>query len=167
MISRFKFKLKNLSFRYLSVVMSSIVLVAGCTSEKSHEYYHKFETKAWPRFQNITFEIPINRIDISYDIYFFAGLSNEFPYESIPFNMVMNTPSGEERIREYEMPVKSKTGSFIIDCNKDSCQGRLLLKEGLIMTKPGTLTIELENLIPKLEAVGISGVGIRVIQSGK
>jgi len=167
MIRKSKFKLKNVGFSYLFVVMSIIVLMAGCTAEKSQEYYHKFETQAWPRFQNVTFEIPINRIDIPYDIYFFAGLSNEFPFESIPFNMVMNTPSGEERIREYEMPVKSKTGNFIIDCNKDSCQCQLLLKEGLIMTKPGTLTIELENLIPKLEAVGISGVGIRVIQSGK
>jgi len=161
------FNLISLLSRYFFITLFFMFMAVGCASKKQYESYHKFETKTWPRFENVTFEIPINQTDFTCDIYFFVGLTNEFPYESILFNMVMNTPSGEERIREYSMPVKSDNGNFLLECNSDSCHGQLLLKEGLTIAKPGTLKIELENLIPKLEITGISGVGIRVVRSGK
>ena len=81
--------------------------------------------------------------------------------------MVMNTPSGEERIHEYQLEVKSKSGDFSIECSKDSCQGMILLKREINIGKPGILKIEIENLTPHLSTTGIKGVGIRLKPSGK
>jgi hypothetical protein len=96
-----------------------------------------------------------------------ARFDQGFEYETLNFNMIMNTPSGEERIKEYEMKVKSKAGSFLFPCAGDSCLGQQLLKKELWISKPGVLVIEIENLTPRLRTGGIRSAGIRLEPSGK
>lgn len=161
--------IKTTTTRFLNLFLltGGILVFPLCNPGKSYEVYHKFEKNLWPRFDILRFEIPITEIEKPYDVLFFARLSLQFPFESLSFNMVMNTPSGEERINAYDMKVKSKAGNFVIGCDKSLCEGTLLLKKELSMKKPGKLIIELENLIPRMQVEGISGIGIRVIESGK
>jgi hypothetical protein len=114
----------------------------------------------------LNFEIPIEKGN-TYDIYLFARFANDYPYETLDFNMVMNTSAGEERINEYQMEVKSKSGNFCIECSKDSCVGTILLKREINIARPGVLKIEIENLTPRILTEGILGVGIRWMPSGK
>jgi gliding motility-associated lipoprotein GldH len=164
-----KFDIKTATARFLNLFLltGAMLVFTVCNPGKSYEVYHKFEKNLWPRFDILKFEIPINEADKSYDVLLFARLSPQFPYESLSFNMVMNTPSGEERINAYDMKVKSKTGNFVIGCNEGVCEGTLLLKKELSIKRPGKLIIELENLIPRMQVEGISGIGIRVVESGK
>ncbi|MEI7981807.1 MAG: hypothetical protein WCI71_09140, partial [Bacteroidota bacterium] len=90
------------------------MVFSQCNTRKPLETYHKFEKNVWPRFDIITFEIPINKNDKPCDVLFFARLTPQFPFESLSFNMVMNTPSGEERINSYDLKVRSKSGNFIL-----------------------------------------------------
>ncbi len=154
------------------VVLLNILLLAtaltgtGCDKKKGAEIYHRFPDKSWARFNLLSFEIPIEKMDAC-NIYLFARFDPGFQYETLDFNMIMNTPSGEERIKEYRMEVKSKKGEFSIECDKDSCEGTILLKKEIMLSKPGILKIEIENLIPRIATEGILGVGIRVVPSGK
>ncbi len=151
------------------VVFSAIILscTTGCNKPKTTELYHKFQDKSWARFNILSFEIPVKNVDKPYNVYLFATFTPAFAYEKLEFNMVMNTPAGEERINQYAMDVKSKSGKFSGECKGDSCRQILLLKRELNLSKPGILKIELENLTPRLTTEGISGVGIRMVQSGK
>ncbi|MEI7500583.1 MAG: hypothetical protein WCK84_09050 [Bacteroidota bacterium] len=139
----------------------------SCNKNNINELYHHFPDNVWGRFNLLSFEIPINNVEKPYDIFLFARFSPNFQYNNLDFNMVMNTSSGEERINEYQMKVKSQTGSFIFECKKDSCEGVILLKKELRLTKPGILKIEIENLTPRLVTEGIIGVGLRMVESGK
>jgi len=127
----------------------------ACNKEKTQEYYYQCQNQSWPRFNKITFNIPINKEGGVYDIYFYADLTNEYAFETLDFNMIMSTPSGEERIMEYNM--------------KPTGQGRsdILLKKDIFISKKGTLTLELESLMPLLNLTGISGMGIRMVQVGE
>ena len=159
---------KRLGISIFLILCSTLVgfMEISCGSSKSAELYHKFPDKIWERFNILQFEIPINKVEF-YDIFLFARLTPDFAYETLNFNMIMNTPSGEERINEYQMKVKSNAGIFCIECSKDSCQGSILLKKEIKISKPGTLKIEIENLTPKIVTEGVLGVGIRLIPSGK
>ncbi len=152
----------------MRVMLLFVVAVAiqGCHKSETQELYHKFPGSAWERFNLLSFEVPVKKA-AAYDIYLFARFTPEFQYETLDFNMVMNTPSGEERIHEYQLEVKSKSGDFSIECSKDSCQGMILLKREINIGKPGILKIEIENLTPHLSTTGIKGVGIRLKPSGK
>jgi len=142
------------------------VLASSCGKKDSRELYHQFPNKSWARFNLLSFEIPVKNID-SYNIYLFARFTPDFQYETLDINMIMNTPSGEERIHEYQMEVKSKSGYFCVECSKDSCQGTILLKKEINFSKPGILKVEIENLTPHLTTEGVLGVGIRLVPSGK
>ncbi|MCX6269214.1 MAG: hypothetical protein NTW16_17985 [Bacteroidetes bacterium] len=159
---------KRYTFMAVTLLVSVLIvfLTSACGKVGNSELYHRFPEKSWARFNLLSFEMPVTKAD-SYNIYLFARFTPEFQYETLDFNMIMNTPSGEERIKEYRMPVKSKSGEFCIDCSKDSCEGTILLKKELHLTKPGILKIEIENLAPRTTVAGVLGIGIRVVPSGK
>jgi hypothetical protein len=152
----------------LLLLFSAMVVFfgSGCGKKESIELYHRFPDKSWARFNLLSFEMPV-KTGQSYDIYLFAWLSPGFQYETLDFNMIMNTPAGEERINEYQMEVKSKSGDFDRDCGNDSCQRTILLKKEIDLVKPGILKIEIENLTPRIRTEGVLCVGIRLVPSGK
>ncbi|MCX6304287.1 MAG: hypothetical protein NT040_04920 [Bacteroidetes bacterium] len=150
------------------ILLSAIIVLIGygCGKKENRELYHRFQDKTWARFNLLSFEMPVDEAN-SYNVYLFARFARDFQYETLDFNMIMNTPAGEERIYEYQMAVKSRSGGFCIECSQDSCQGTMLLKREINISKPGILKIEIENLTPRISTEGVLGVGIRLVPSGK
>ena len=133
----------------------------SCSGNDELESYQKFNDQTWPRFNILHFEIPVNSSEKTYDVSLFVRHTREYEFDALDFNMMMTTPSGEERIREYHMNIKKRDGSFVGKCNNDSCEVTINLKKQITLTK-GVLTIDLENLVPRLEAKGLLGIGIRL-----
>ena len=107
------------------------------------------------------FEIPVEVQRKSYDVSLFIRHTKQYEFDDLNFNMLMTTPSGEERIKEYKMHIKKKDGGFFGQCNNDSCEVTISLKKQLTLTK-GILSIEIENLVPRLEVKGLLSIGIRL-----
>jgi gliding motility-associated lipoprotein GldH len=143
------------------LVILILVIVSGCSKNNDYVVYHKFKDQTWPRFNILQFEIPVNSTGKIYDISLFVSHSKEYEFDDLDFNMVMTTPSGEERIKEYHMNIKRKDGRFAGQCYKDSCEVSVALKRELNLTK-GILTLEIESLVPRLEIKGLLGIGIRL-----
>ena len=125
--------------------------------------YHQFEKHSWYRFDKLLFKVPIEEINKSYDIIFFARHSKDYEFDNLDFAMIMNTPSGEERINRYNFPIKKKFGGFTGVCNQDSCEAIIAIKRGILFSQKGILKIEVENLVPRLEVTGLFGVGIKLV----
>ena len=155
------------SISFYGLLCLIVLLGYGCNTHKSIELYHNFPDKTWARFNLLSFEIPVENIKQPYDVFLFVRFSSDFQYNTLDFNMIMNTSTGEERIHEYLMEVKSKTGRFLGACKNDSCEGLILLQKQLLLSKPGILKIEIENLTPRMVTEGVIGVGVRIEPSGK
>jgi len=143
------------------------LFVMACWSGKSYEIYHPMKNHSWNRYNILRFEIPIKKTDISYDISLWVSLTKDFRFKELPFNMIMNTPSGEERINEYSLRIKTKTDSFLGTWKEDSCENIIFLKKDLRISKAGNLILDIENLTPRMETEGVLGIGIRVTPSSK
>jgi hypothetical protein len=161
----------NLTIRRVFICLILVASVAnfvftGCGKVKSKELYHRFPDKSWSRFNLLSFEIPVDEANM-YNVYLFATFTPDYIQETLDFNMVMNTSSGEERINEYQLEVKTTAGKFCFPCNSDTCTGTILLKKDLNLSRPGILKIEIENLTPRLATLGVMGVGVRLVPSGK
>lgn len=150
----------------LLAVISLAVVATGCGKGRNTERYHRFQEHRWARFNLVSFEMPVDRPG-EYDVLFYAAFNGDFEFGTLPFNMTMTTPSGEERINEYKMDVRDKAGDFCIECARDSCVGETWLKKRMFISREGILKIEIENLTPRLVTEGIAGVGIRIMPSGK
>jgi len=161
--------MKKLNERFIAFLfpLTLVLILHGCKSSEVEELYHRFPNKTWERFNKLSFEMMIENVNDPYDVGLFICFSQEYPFNTLDYNMVMTTAGGEERINEYQMKVRSEKGLFILECHGDSCIGSMLLKKKLKISKPGVLKIELENLTPRLRSEGIYGIGIRLIPSGQ
>lgn len=144
-----------------------ISLFSGCKKNNEIISYHRFNNQTWNRFEKIRFDIPVLDGNMRYDVFFFANHTREYEFDNLQFNMIMTTPSGEERIKEYLFLLKNKTGGFTGECTGDSCTATISLKKGLRMEKKGMLRIEIETLVPRLQINALLGVGIRLVPSGQ
>lgn len=144
-----------------------ILILSGCKKNNEIISYHKFNDRTWNRFDKIQFDIPVVEIDKAYDVYFFVNHTKEYEFDNLEFNMIMITPSGEERIKEYKFLMKNSTGGFTGTCSGDSCTASIALKKLLRFEKKGILKIEIETLVPRLQINALLGAGIRLVPSGQ
>ena len=148
--------------RNLSLLIFTLYLLS-CTHDHDVELFHKFPDQVWRRFTILQYEIPIESKQTSYDITFFIHLTKNYDYDYLDFNMIMTTPSGEERINEYHINIKGTGGTFLSQWKNDSCELTIPLKKSILLNK-GLLMIQIENLVPRLETKGLLGAGIRLHQ---
>ncbi len=144
-----------------------LLLLSGCKKDNEIIRYHKFNDRIWNRYDKIMFDIPVLDTEKRYDVIFFANHTRDYEFDNLEFNMIMTTPSGEERIKEYRFLLKDKTGGFTGICNQDSCTASIALKKGLRLEKKGMLRIEIETLVPRLQINALLGIGIRLVPSGQ
>jgi hypothetical protein len=144
-----------------------VVLAAtGCKKNPHTEVYHRFPENVWNRLNILGFEIPVKDPE-RYDVILYAVFNHDFQQDTLSFNMFMRTSSGEERIRDYQIPVRSPAGTFLIECVNDSCTETVMLKKELNLKKTGVLKIDIENLSSRMRTEGMRGIGIRLSPSGK
>ncbi|MFH1161011.1 MAG: hypothetical protein V1733_08695 [bacterium] len=140
----------------------SLLLLSNCKPDPAREVYHPFPNQSWQRFNILRFEIPVEKSETPRNIVFYARYNQTFPYQALNFNMIMRLPSGEERVREYQLAMKNKSDQVLGTYIGEECETSLFLKKELFITKEGMLEITLENLTPRVETPGLLGVGIRI-----
>jgi gliding motility-associated lipoprotein GldH len=126
-------------------------------------FYHPFQDHSWHRFDKLRFTIPVTEVNKPVNLWFFARHTKEYEFENLDFSMIMNTPSGEERINQYHFRIKNAYGDFSGKCSGDSCEAAIALKKGIVFSEKGDLKIELENLVPRMETKNLLGAGIKVV----
>lgn len=142
-------------------------MIPGCKNDNTRELYHFFQNNSWNRYNKLSFELPVGDPGEPADVIFFGNFTPEYSYNTLDFNMILKTPSGEERINEYQMKVKNTDGTFLGKPTKSGYYIEMTLKSQLNPGKTGKMILEIENLIPRLVTTGIEGVGVRLIPSGK
>jgi len=145
---------------FLLVLLAAVF--GGCNRDENFTVRHNFPDRTWYRFNILQFEVPVEQSENPVNIVFFASIGKDYPFDSLAFNMVMKTPSGEERVKECSMDVKDRNGQFKAAFTGDSCEMTYMLRREVIFDRSGTLTIELENLLPRMRTTGLNGVGIRL-----
>ena len=139
-----------------------LLMFTACQKGNIYSERHKFENYTWQRFDKVTFEIPIADAGITGDIVFTIRHITQYPYPNLPVYIILNTPSGEERILEKDIRLINDDQSFKGDVAGDLWDVEELLWPGFYFTEAGTYTIEIENLIPKMGIPGLVDVGIYV-----
>lgn len=148
-------------------ILVMLAVTPGCKTSTPNELYHFFQDNKWNRFNKLSFELTVEDASGPVDVIFFGNFTNDFAYETLDFNMILKTPSGEERINEYQLKIKNSDGSFSGKQIQSGYYYELALKRGLSPGKTGKMVIEIENLVPRLVTSGIEGVGVRLVPAGK
>lgn len=154
-------KVNNFMARVILMFISLMVL-GSCQKNLIYNEFHKFDNYTWSRFEKVKFEIPVEEAGLQADIIFTIRHITQYPYDNLPVNIILTTPSGEERIMEKDILLKDMNGEF-----KGSVAGDLwdiedTLWPDFYFTEKGQYVIELENLIPKMGIPGLVDIGLKV-----
>jgi len=142
-------------------------LAAACDTNKPISQTHKFKNGVWERFEFLNFELPVENSKAPFDISVDLRFTSEFPAESLYINVVMTTPSGEERIKDYNLTLKDRDGNFLGTKTDGVYRLSVPIRKGIRFNEAGICKFEIENLMPKYVTSGIVEFGITVEEKEK
>jgi len=148
------------------LILFLLFLFSSCQKGLVYKEYHTFDNYTWGRFDKIRFEIPIEEDGLTADIIFTIRHITQYPYDNLPVNMILTTPSGEERIMEKDIPLKDKEGEFLGSVAGDLWDLEEVIWPKFYFTEKGKYTLEFENLIPKMGIPGLMDIGVKVKRNG-
>lgn len=134
--------------------------LSSCQKGVIYKEFHKFDNYTWGRFDKVSFEIPVEEEGTSADIVFTIRHITQYPYDNLPVNVILTTPSGEERIMEKDIALKDSENNFKGSVAGDLWDVEEVLWKDFSFTEKGTYAIEFENLIPKMGIPGLVDVGV-------
>ncbi|MEA3505715.1 MAG: hypothetical protein U9R32_11050 [Bacteroidota bacterium] len=121
-----------------------------------------FENQKWHRFNNLEFETLVDASKKEFDIEFVLKYSEDFQYDMIPIHVILQTPSGEERIREVEINIRYGDGKLIGENFNGIITLKKLLWKEFSFNDKGKVTISIENIFPKIETDNIISAGVLI-----
>jgi len=137
-----------------------IVLFSGCGRQKPVSQMHNFKNSTWERFKLLNFELPVKNTRQTYDLSLVVRYNENFPESTLPVNVVMTTPEGEERIKEYTFFIKDKDGNFTGNPTGGIYQMVIPLRNDVRFVKSGMCKFEIENLMSKYLTPGVIEMGV-------
>ncbi len=148
--------------KYLLIFSLFFLVLMGCHQDKSVSKIIGFENNTWQRFNFLNFEFQIEDISKSYDFLVLLRYDEKFTSEALIINFVMTLPSGEERIKEYKLNIRDKTGELLGEKKTGYYERFITIRREMKLDTPGLLEIEIECLMHKYYTPGIVEFGIVV-----
>lgn len=149
------------------LLLLSLLAFSSCQKDLVYKDFHKFDNYTWGRFEKVRFEIPVEEPGLTADIILSVRHITQYPYKNLPMNVILMTPSGEERIIEKDMLLKDENDEFKGSVAGDLWDYEETLWSQFYFTETGNYIIEIENLIPKMGIPGLDDIGIKVVKSKK
>ena len=141
--------------------------LASCSHNEPVSQIHTFSNSTWQRFDHLNFELPVNDTDEGYDISLVIKHTAKFPADALSINVVMDTPGGEERIRDHNLFLKDRDGVFI-GYETDGIFNRIIkIRKDMRFHEVGMVKFDIENLMTKYYTPGIIEFGIVMEVSAK
>ncbi len=154
--------------RGLVILMLAVALVQ-CSDSRQAIYSdsQSFENDTWKRFTKLHFDIPVEKTDKTYDLFFNFVYSDDFQHDQIPVHAILNSPSGEERIYTFHIQVRDTTGQDMGKKSEDSKYYHLEapLWQEVSFPEKGEVALSFEQIIPKFSTTGIHKAGVKVYYS--
>lgn len=156
----------TMKLRFAKFLLLLTIITGACSRGPVYQGAHNFEGAVWNRFDIIKFTVPLKEEGRAYDIYFTLKHTAGYSEPSLPVYIIMNTPSGEERMREIS--VKTTPSLIKSESAADSLGSvKIPVWKGVSIPEKGNCVISVENIYPKIQAQGVEQIGILVEVSSK
>jgi len=138
-----------------------LVFLLSCSGNQTvFEEYQKFDNLSWSRFNILKFEVNLEDIESSYDIYINIRHLPEVSYKEMVINFTIFTASGDMRTTDYTLKFYDREGKKLSECLGDYCDLLVPLRESFRFYETGRVRFEIENKFTKIKMPGILEVGL-------
>lgn len=144
-----------------------ILAVSGCRQVVTKEQFHKFDNEVWERFDFLKFGFDLDNVKPAWNIYLVVRYDENIQVRYLPLNIEMITPSGESRVKDYNIFLRSTNDEYLGEKKDGFYEIKTLTHPEITFSEIGQCTFEIENLNPKFFTYGIREVGIIIEQVRK
>lgn len=137
-----------------------VILFSGCQQDKSQSQIIHFDDNIWQRFNYLNFEFQVEATEETWDFLVIFRVTEEFPSQAMIFNLVMNMPSNEERIREFKIDVRDKEENMLGEKKTGYYEYVLPVRKQVRFYESGALKFEIESLMTKYYTPGVVEFGM-------
>ena len=148
--------MKNILF------LLSLLLLFSCGKNKVYEKLIKMDDNEWSMDKELTFEVPIEDTSLFYTVYIPVRHIDNYPYDGLLINVTINTPSGEQRSKNYKLKLRDKNGKFIGDPGGDIWDVDVPIMEKIKFNSIGSYNFKIVNSMPTTPTVCIMEVGLKI-----
>ena len=156
--------MNKLLFKFLLITMTFTMI--SCNPGRIYEKHIKLKDYAWDMQETFTFSFEVENINVNYDIYIAIRHAHIYPYKNLLISTVMTTPSGEQRLTDYDFDIKDKQGKFLGDGMGDLYDINIPIRKGFKFQEKGQCTIVFENRMSQVRTPAIMEVGL-IVESCK
>ncbi len=149
-----------MDMRKTAVLAFLVIMLSGCSNEQAVSRFHHFPNGVWERFQFVKFDFAIDNINKDWNIYLVVRYDDNFVGQNLPVNLVMNTPSGGERIRDLNLFLRNSAGDVTGESKEGIYELVTLTHPGIFFSEVGMCRFELENLSSRYFTQGIIEIGL-------
>jgi gliding motility-associated lipoprotein GldH len=143
-----------------AILVFLVIALFGCGKEQPVSRFHHFPNGVWERFQFVKFDFAIEDINKDWNIYLVVRYDDSFVGQTLPVNLVMNTPSGGERIRDLNLYLRNSAGENTGESREGIYELVTLTHPGIFFSETGVCRFELENFSPRYFTQGILEIGL-------
>jgi len=150
-----------------SLLGSILFLYYSCASDSLYTHTVRCANNTWKRSEICAFNISLDDIDHTYDVYLLLAYTNDFPYQNL---YISHQVEGEEKnilatALSNHILYNVKTGTPLGKSWGNTKFIRLPLIYGCIFPQSGHYRIELTHFMRLEELQGIERVGLQVCKS--
>ncbi|MBP8041534.1 MAG: gliding motility lipoprotein GldH [Bacteroidales bacterium] len=149
------------------IILLLLLGLMSCSHNKIYEKYIKIENRNWKRDQIIKFEVPVEDTVSLYNVTLAIRHTSYYTYANIRVNMMINYPTGDMRVKDYNILVRNTDGSFLGDGVGDLWDVTHPALEGVSFPFKGIYVFEVQNVMPLMATPDIMDVGLIVRKSKK
>ncbi|HNW98338.1 MAG TPA: gliding motility lipoprotein GldH [Bacteroidales bacterium] len=144
------------------IIIFCIILLCSCGKKKVFEKNIEMDNYEWTMDKKLTFDVPIDDTSSFYNVYIPVRHIDNYPYDGLLVNVTMDTPSGEERTKNYKLQLRDDNGNFKGDAGGDIWDIDVPIMEKIKFNSLGTFKFTIENNMPKTPTVCLMEVGLKV-----
>jgi len=130
--------------RIITVLLLAGALLA-CESPSLYSEYAELPGNTWSKSNRLKFHVQLGAAG-THDL--ILGLQHVYgyPFDKLIIKLYATSPTGEERVRDYEVPVRTED-QYFSDCSGDYCDMEYVMETGIEM-EGGSWHFEIEHQMP-------------------
>ncbi|NCC72611.1 MAG: hypothetical protein EOM06_04380 [Sphingobacteriia bacterium] len=153
--------------KILILLLFLIMAGSGCRQRVTQDQFHKLENGVWERFDFLKFGFVLENVKPAWNIYLVVRYDENIQIRYLPLNIEMITPSGESRVKDYNIFLRSINDEYLGEKKDGFYESKTLTHPEITFSEIGQCTFEIENLNPNYFTYGIREVGIIIEQVRK
>lgn len=152
--------------KLLPVFLTAVLIIAGCDKNRVFERNVDIKDYNWDSRARAGFEFEIIDTTVLYNIYINVRHADYYQFSNLWLSVTTTFPGGQSVQQRVDVPLANEEGVWFGEGLGDIWDVQHMIQQGAYFEKPGTYSIEVEQLMRKDPLPGIMSIGLRVENTG-